>query len=73
MLTVYSKNNCSRCDESIAILKQHGIKHDVIKLDRDPKSREWLIGKGHREVPQFYDEDKYLGDYLTFIRPFTNR
>jgi glutaredoxin 3 len=54
MLIVYSKNNCPFCDKAKHLLKSNGIEFEEIKIDEDPKAREWLIAQGHRSAPQIY-------------------
>ena len=60
MLTVYSKTHCPFCDKAKHYLKSNGFDFSELKIDEDPDAREWLIGQGHRTVPQIYYEGKLL-------------
>lgn len=42
MITVYSKDNCVKCDKLIAFLYSKNIPHRVLKLEKDFK-REDLV------------------------------
>jgi glutaredoxin 3 len=58
MLTVYSKKHCSFCDQAKALLKRKDIAFEEIKIDEDEQAREFILGKGHRTVPQIYYRGK---------------
>jgi glutaredoxin len=58
MLTVYSKNNCPFCVKAKYLLEQHDIAFKEIKIDEDSDAREFIVGAGHRSVPQIYKDDK---------------
>lgn len=70
MVTMYSKNKCPNCLESIRILTAKKIKHTVVKVDGNDEAHRFLIAQGHKSVPQFYDGNTYLGDYYSFIKKF---
>lgn len=59
MLTVYSKNNCSYCEQAKYLLTTKGIEFEEVKIDENPNARDFLINQGHRTAPQIY-----LGDTL---------
>lgn len=58
MLTVYSKNNCPFCDKAKALLDLKGVPYTVVKIDEDDTAREFVLGEGHRSVPQIYKDGK---------------
>lgn len=60
MITVYSKNNCPFCDQAKNLLKLKGIDYSEIKIDEDPTAREFVLSKGHRTVPQIYQDGELL-------------
>lgn len=60
MITVYSKNNCPFCDKAKGLLKLKGVDYAEIKIDEDSEAREFMIGEGHRSVPQIYKDGKLL-------------
>jgi glutaredoxin len=39
-VVVYSRVGCHLCDEACEILKQHGLKPEVVDIDADPNLRE---------------------------------
>lgn len=58
MLTVYSKSNCPFCDKAKYLLEQKGIPFQEVRVDLDPAAREFIVGAGHRTVPQIYKDGK---------------
>jgi glutaredoxin len=54
MLTVYSKANCAFCVQVKNYLKQKNIDFDEVRIDEDSKAKEFILGEGHRTVPQIY-------------------
>jgi glutaredoxin 3 len=60
MITVYSKNHCPFCDKAKSLLKLKGINYTEIKIDEDPAAREFVLGQGHRTVPQIYRNGELL-------------
>lgn len=58
MLTVYSKSNCPFCDKAKYLLEQKGIPFQEVGVDLDPAAREFIVGAGHRTVPQIYKDGK---------------
>jgi glutaredoxin len=54
MLTVYSKNNCPFCDRAKALLESKGVDYTEINIEKDPESRQLLVDKGLRSVPQIF-------------------
>jgi glutaredoxin len=60
MITVYSKKHCPFCDQAKALLKLKGIEFEEIKIDESSEAREFIVGEGHRTVPQIYQDGKLL-------------
>lgn len=60
MITVYSKNQCPYCTQAKALLEQKGIAYTEVKIDEKPEAREFVVGRGHRTVPQLYVGDQLL-------------
>ena len=58
MLTVYSKNNCPFCVQAKSLLQLKGVEFEEIKIDEDSEAREFVLGEGHRTVPQIYKDGK---------------
>ena len=54
MLTVYSKNNCPYCDRAKQLLESKGVTYTEINVEHDPESRQMLVDKGLRSVPQIF-------------------
>lgn len=60
MITVYSKNNCPYCVQAKNLLALKGVQYEEIKIDEDSEAREFVLGEGHRTVPQIYKDGKLL-------------
>lgn len=58
MLTIYSKNQCGFCDAAIKLLESKGVEYEVIKIDENSTARDFVLGEGHRSVPQIYKDGK---------------
>lgn len=70
MLTLYSKNNCPFCDRAKNLLRLKGIKFEEVRIDLVPEARQFIIGQGHRTVPQIYDNGKLFveGGYNGLVK-----
>ena len=60
MITVYSKNNCPFCVQAKSLLQLKGVEFEEVKIDEVPEAREFVVGEGHRTVPQIYQDGKLL-------------
>jgi glutaredoxin 3 len=60
MITVYSKNNCPYCVQAKNLLQLKGIEYEEVKIDESTEAREFVLGQGHRTVPQIYQDGKLL-------------
>lgn len=54
MLTIYSKNNCPFCDRAKSLLESKGVPFTEVNIEKDPESRQMLVDKGLRSVPQIF-------------------
>jgi glutaredoxin len=54
MVTVYSKNNCPFCDRAKQLLESKGVAYTEVNIELDPESRQMLVDKGLRSVPQIF-------------------
>jgi glutaredoxin 3 len=59
-ITLYSKENCAFCTQAKALLTSKGIVFEEIRIDEIPEAREFIMGEGHRTVPQIYKDGKLL-------------
>ena len=60
MITVYSKNNCPFCVQAKSLLQLKGVEFEEVKIDESSEAREFVVGEGHRTVPQIYKDGKLL-------------
>ena len=60
MIKVYSKTGCPHCDVAKLLLTSHGYQYKEIRIDEDVEAREFVIGEGHKTVPQLYIGDTLL-------------
>jgi len=60
MITVYSKAHCPFCDKAKALLKLKGVAFEEVRIDQNSEAREFIMGEGHRTVPQLYKDGKIL-------------
>jgi glutaredoxin len=58
MLTIYSKAQCSFCEQAKALLKSKDIPFEEVRIDLDQSAREFIVSEGHRTVPQIYKDGK---------------
>lgn len=54
MLTIYSKNNCPFCDRTKQLLESKNVPFNEINIENDAESRQMLLDKGLRSVPQIF-------------------
>ena len=60
MITVYSKNNCAFCVQAKNLLASKGVEYTEVKIDEDADARAFVLGEGHRTVPQIYQDGRLL-------------
>ena len=70
MLKIYSKTSCPHCDSAKQFLESKDIEFEVINIEKDNEAKEFLVGEGHRSVPQIYKDDELFveGGYSALIR-----
>lgn len=70
MLKIYSKTSCPHCDSAKQFLESKDIKFEVINIEKDSEAKEFLVGEGHRSVPQIYKDDELFveGGYSALIK-----
>jgi glutaredoxin-like protein NrdH len=54
-LTVYTKTNCSFCDQTKSLLESRGVAYNTINLEQQPDARDFLVDQGLRSVPQIFN------------------
>lgn len=54
MITVYSKEGCPFCDRAKQLLETYGMEYKERRIDIDSRARDFVVGNGHRTVPQLY-------------------
>ena len=60
MIKIFSKAGCPYCEYAKVALKQHGYTYDEIRIDEDAAAKEFVLGEGHKSVPQLYVGDTLL-------------
>ena len=73
MITMYSKSNCPNCEKLKAFLTTVGVKFSVEYIDDDFEAKEFLLGHGHRSVPQVYNDGEHVGGYAELSKLDTNQ
>jgi len=63
MITIYSKANCAYCDQAKALLESKDIQFTELRVDLDQTAREFIVGLGHRTVPQIFNDEHHVGGY----------
>lgn len=54
MIKIFSKAGCPYCEYAKVALTQHGYTYEEVRIDEDVDARNFVIGKGHKSVPQLY-------------------
>lgn len=62
MITVYTKDNCTWCDQAKALLNMKGLSYKEISL-REDRALEYLVSLGLKTVPQIWIDDKHVGGF----------
>jgi glutaredoxin 3 len=60
VITVYSKNNCPFCQQAKNLLTRKGVQFEEVNIDLDAEAKRFIIGEGHRTVPQIYQDGRVL-------------
>lgn len=65
MITIYSKPNCTFCEQAKVLCETKGLEYKMMKLDVD-YTKEELLEKCPvpvRSVPQIFDGNDYVGGF----------
>lgn len=65
MITIYSKDNCTFCEQAKALCEAKGLEYKMLKLEVD-YTKEELVEKCPvpvRSVPQIFADDTYVGGF----------
>lgn len=66
MIVVYTKTHCPNCVKLKNRLVADSIEFSTINIETDETVREWLIGEGHKSVPQVYIDGRHVDDDMLF-------
>lgn len=67
-LTIYSKPNCPWCDRAKELATSNGIKYQEIDLSENSEAKEYILGLGHKTVPQIYQRAYHIGGYEELVQ-----
>lgn len=59
MITLYTKDHCPYCDGAKSLLKSWNEEYQEVDI-MEEGVRDFLIGEGHKTMPQIYFEGKLL-------------
>ena len=70
MIRLFSKPNCSFCERAKQYLNHLEIKFDAVDITKNPMAHSFLVGEGHKSVPQFYQDERLLfeGGYNELVK-----
>lgn len=70
MIRLFSKPNCSFCEQAKHYLNNLKIEFDVVDITKDPMAHSFLVKEGHKTVPQFYHNNDLLfeGGYTELVK-----
>lgn len=68
MIKIYSKTTCPFCDQAKALLDSFGFEYEAVNIETDADARSFVLGEGHRSVPQIYVNDKLLEGGFTGLK-----
>jgi len=60
MVTVYSKESCTFCEQAKQYLESNNIQYTEVDIENNQKAREWILEQGHRSVPQIYIDNELI-------------
>lgn len=64
MITIYSRPNCTWCDQSKALLESEGLEYNELMLDLDVTVEQLKqLVPGAKSVPQIMDDGIYVGGF----------
>jgi len=69
MIKIYTKPNCPYCTKAKEYLQGIHIEFTAIDITKNPMAHSFMIGNGHKTVPQIYCGDTVIeGGYDGLIR-----
>jgi len=68
MIKIYSKTTCPFCDQAKQLLETYGFKYEAVNIETDADARAFVLGEGHRSVPQIYINNKLLEGGFTGLK-----
>jgi ribonucleotide reductase beta subunit family protein with ferritin-like domain/glutaredoxin len=66
-IELYSKPQCSFCDQAKAWFDKHSVRYTVIDITESDDNLEMFLRFRQRSVPQIVVDGKYLGNYDTLM------
>lgn len=64
MITIYSRPNCTWCEQSKALLESKGLEYNELMLDLDVTVEQLKqLVPGAKSVPQIMDDGLYVGGF----------
>lgn len=62
MIVLYTKDNCTYCDQAKTLLKLKGLEYKEISI-KDDQALDYLLSLGLKTVPQIWISDKHIGGF----------
>lgn len=68
MITVYGKDGCRFCNNTVQALKTFGIEFKYLKLEDDYSKEDFLkvVPEGHNTFPAIFDGEDFIGGFSEF-------
>lgn len=64
MITIYSRPNCTWCEQSKSLLESKGLEYNELMLDLDVTVEQLKqLVPGAKSVPQIMDDGLYIGGF----------
>jgi glutaredoxin 3 len=60
-ITIYSKSNCTLCDQAKNLLKSKSMEYDEYWVDANIIAEQRMRDAGIRQMPAIYINDQYVG------------
>lgn len=60
---IYSKKNCTACDQAKALLEAKGIGYEVVDVMTTPSAQALFRENGWRSVPQIFCNNEHIGGF----------
>lgn len=64
MYTIYSKPNCTQCDQAKLMLKMKGLSFEVIDVMEDKTAFDFVVSEGFKGMPAIYLEGVKVGGLM---------